>query len=147
MSFVIWGYSTTTKSLPLGKQRCQSCGRLTHHEQVEADRQFELFFVPIFSLGRTTWVRCNACGFESAATGGETPAAPPGQAAPAASAPAPAGSSQGTRLLLLFLLIFFAVVALVLVASLLFGAVVVFGFLYMIFAPLIYMFLRAMRIG
>lgn len=144
MSFVIWGYSTSTKSLPLGRQRCQSCGRITHHEQMESDRQFELFFVPIFSLGRSSWVRCKACGFDSAAGGAvaETPSS--GQAAPAAPA---AGSSSGTKLLIAFLIIFFAAVALVLIASLLFGALMVFGFLYMIFAPLFYMLFAAISRG
>jgi hypothetical protein len=61
--FIIYGSRSLTKNLGQHLCVCPHCAREAYHSQVQVQRWFTLFFIPIFPISsRRVYAYCHFCG-------------------------------------------------------------------------------------
>jgi hypothetical protein len=60
--FFLFGLSTKLRALPSQPATCQYCGVFSQHYLEERATRFTLFFIPVFTTGRSYQISCSNCG-------------------------------------------------------------------------------------
>lgn len=63
--FLLFGMNSFDRRSIVGPVRCQFCGREALQEVVEHGTRLSVFFIPVWTFGRSYRVTCAACGRQS----------------------------------------------------------------------------------
>jgi hypothetical protein len=63
--FVLFGLNSVDRRSIVGPVACRFCGRETLQEITEHGTRLTVFFLPVWTFGRTRRVTCAACGRQS----------------------------------------------------------------------------------
>jgi hypothetical protein len=62
--FILFGVKTINKSKGQRNEFCPNCKKETMHSIILRKKYFDLFFIPIFPIGRKKMInKCNLCGY------------------------------------------------------------------------------------
>lgn len=63
--FLLFGMNSLDRRSISGPVRCRFCGREALQEVVEHGTRLSVFFVPVWTFGRSRRITCAACGLQS----------------------------------------------------------------------------------